>query len=291
MEVARVQVDLLATVRTLAEVHQAGAARKGLALTFASGLAPSVTVLADTDATKFQQVLNNVVSNAVKFTSTGTVRVSVALDQQTFVVRVEDTGRGIGPEQLARIFDRFSTASTPGTAREQGTGLGLSLSRELVRLLGGSIHIASRPDEGTQVTIRLPGAPGGATSMILATTPGLVAVVDDVEGNRLLAQAYLERLGWRVRLHADAQSALDMTTSELPEAMLVDVRMPGMSGDQLASLLRAQPATARIRLVGYTAHALPDEIASLRASGFDDVLIKPVLMADMARALPRPAGG
>ena len=120
--------------------------------------------------------------------------------------------------------------------------------------------------------------------------PTLAFVVDDVEGNRLLAQAYLERLGWQVRTFADARSAHEATKAEIPQAMLIDVRMPGVSGDRLASLLRAQPETARMRLVGYTAHALPDEIASLRASGFDDVLIKPVLMADMARALPAPGG-
>jgi CheY-like chemotaxis protein len=121
------------------------------------------------------------------------------------------------------------------------------------------------------------------------TKIGLAVVVDDVEGNRLLAQAYLERLGWQVRVFADAQSALEGISTEVPEAMLIDVRMPGISGDRLASMLRARPETAAIRLVGYTAHALPDELSSLRASGFDDVLIKPVLMADMARALTRAA--
>lgn len=118
--------------------------------------------------------------------------------------------------------------------------------------------------------------------------PGLVLVVDDVESNRLLAQAYLERIGWQVRLFPDAPSALAAMEEVLPEAMLIDVRMPGFDGDLLATILRAEPNTAGIRLVGYTAHALADEVATLRASGFDDVLIKPVLMADMARALPRP---
>jgi CheY-like chemotaxis protein len=117
---------------------------------------------------------------------------------------------------------------------------------------------------------------------------GLVLVVDDVEGNRLLAQAYLERLGWQVALCADAPAALAYTEQAVPEAMLVDVRMPGMFGDELARRLRAQPHTADVRLVGYTAHAMPDEIAALRRSGLDEVLIKPVQLADMARALPRP---
>lgn len=117
--------------------------------------------------------------------------------------------------------------------------------------------------------------------------PGLVLVVDDVEGNRVLAQAYLERIGWQVRAFSDAQSALDFLETATPEAMLIDVRMPGFNGDLLATIVRAEPATAGIRLVGYTAHALAEEIATLRASGFDEVLIKPVLMRQMSHALPR----
>jgi CheY-like chemotaxis protein len=125
--------------------------------------------------------------------------------------------------------------------------------------------------------------------MTRSTAPDLVLVVDDVEGNRLLAQAHLRRIGWDVRLFQDAQSAFEFTDTTVPRAMLIDVRMPGFNGDLLATMLRAQPETAGIRLVSYTAHALPDEIASLRESGFDEVLIKPVQMADMRRAFPRAA--
>lgn len=120
-------------------------------------------------------------------------------------------------------------------------------------------------------------------------TAGQVFVVDDVEGNRLLAKAYLERIGWKVLAFADAKSAFESLETSQPQAMLIDIRMPGIAGDLLASMLRSEPATAAIRLVAYTAHALPDEVETLKASGFDEVLIKPVLMADMARALPAPA--
>lgn len=122
---------------------------------------------------------------------------------------------------------------------------------------------------------------------MISNAADLVVVVDDVEGNRLLAQAYLERLGWRVRVFSEAESALDFLKSEVPAAMLIDVRMPGMPGDVLATTVRARREMDRVRLVGYTAHALPDEIATLRACGFEDVLIKPVLMADMARCFSR----
>lgn len=123
--------------------------------------------------------------------------------------------------------------------------------------------------------------------MMAPLVAGLVLVVDDVEGNRLLAQAYLEHLGWDVRVFSTAQSALDAVERAIPEAMLIDIKMPGLCGDVLAFILRAQPSTAGIRLIGYTAHALPDEISTLKKNGFDEVLIKPVFMADMARTFPR----
>lgn len=127
--------------------------------------------------------------------------------------------------------------------------------------------------------------------MTRTIVPGLALVVDDVEGNRVLAQAYLERIGWQVCAFSDAQSALDHLENVIPEAMLIDVRMPGFRGDLLATILRADPPTAGIRLIGYTAHAFPDEVAVLRASGFEEVLIKPVLMRDMARVFPLVASG
>ena len=125
--------------------------------------------------------------------------------------------------------------------------------------------------------------------MIPACTRDLVYVVDDIESNRLLAQAYLERLGWRVRTFENASSVLAAVEGEIPEAMLIDVRMPGFCGDLLATVLRGDTHTAGVRLVGYTAHALPEEVSTLCDSGFDDVLVKPVLMADIARTLPRQA--
>jgi len=120
--------------------------------------------------------------------------------------------------------------------------------------------------------------------MTASAVPGLVLVVDDIEGNRLLAQAHLERIGWRAEAVSNVGAALDFLEHTVPEAMLIDIRMPGFSGDLLATILRADPATAGIRLLAYTAHALPDEVSSLKRSGFEEVLIKPVLMQQMLEA-------
>ena len=116
----------------------------------------------------------------------------------------------------------------------------------------------------------------------------LAVVVDDIEANRILAMSYLEMLGWGVQSFDNAAAVLEYVRDHVPTAMLIDIRMPGMSGDQLVRILKTDPRMNTVRLVGYTAHALPDEIAGIRACGFDEVLTKPVLMADMRRVFSLP---
>ncbi|MDE2606342.1 MAG: response regulator [Burkholderiales bacterium] len=125
--------------------------------------------------------------------------------------------------------------------------------------------------------------------MSMQPVEGLVYVVDDVECNRLLGEAHLKLLGWRVRTLASAREALLALREETPQSMLVDMRMPEMTGRELASLLQSRADTRVIRLVGYTAHAHPDEIRKFREAGFAEVLIKPAQMADMERVFGRRA--
>lgn len=156
MEMERSDLDLSAMLTTLAGVHRGAAERKGLNLALV--LPPEGAIRTVTDGTKFTQVLNNVLSNAVKFTTTGGVTLSARLDDGRLRVTVEDTGCGIPAGELPTIFDRFSTVRQMGSRAESGSGLGLSLSRDLMGLLGGSIDIESETGRGTRVTILLPGA-------------------------------------------------------------------------------------------------------------------------------------
>lgn len=158
MHVHRTPIDLVEMVRTASETHAASAARKGLPLAVAIDVPNDCTVTALTDGTKLLQVLNNVLDNAVKFTQEGRIDVSASLEHDVFFVRVDDTGRGISPELLPYVFDRFSTAAGADKTHEAGTGLGLALSRDLMRLLGGSIHLHRRAEGGTRAVIRLPAA-------------------------------------------------------------------------------------------------------------------------------------
>ncbi len=156
MELSVEEVDLGRLTATMVDFHQISAGKKGLTLTFSQTTPSGCTVLADTDRTKFVQVLNNVMHNAVKFTEQGTVTVSASLDGECFAVHVSDTGKGIPRDRIEHVFDRFSLAAN-GRSLEDGAGLGLSLTRELMTLLGGSITLTSEVGKGTQVEVRLPG--------------------------------------------------------------------------------------------------------------------------------------
>ena len=121
-------------------------------------------------------------------------------------------------------------------------------------------------------------------------TPGLALVVDDVEANRLLAAACLRRIGWTVHACAGVEEVLQQLARTTPQAMLIDVRMPTLTGTELVALLRRVPSLRGVRMVGYTAHCLPEEIGAFLQAGFDDVLGKPALLADFRRVLPDPRG-
>jgi signal transduction histidine kinase len=155
MEVHRAETDLGKTLATVVDVHRASAEAKGLAMRLESAFPKGQSAFAFTDATKYTQVLNNIVNNAVKFTAHGHVAIVARLEDRDFVAEVRDSGCGIAPEQLPYVFERFSRASSPGTRQEVGSGLGLSLSHELMELLGGSIEVSSAPGQGTTVVVRL----------------------------------------------------------------------------------------------------------------------------------------
>lgn len=160
MEVQREEVDVASVLSTLVEVHRVSAAKKGLDMRFIPGWPEGASIVLQTDRTKLVQVINNVLHNAVKFTEHGSVTIEAGLDGNMVFIRIDDTGVGIAPANLARVFERFETATQDSAAG--GSGLGLALSRELMNLLGGSITLTSQLGVGTRAEIRLPA--GGRTA-------------------------------------------------------------------------------------------------------------------------------
>jgi CheY-like chemotaxis protein len=203
------------------------------------------------------------------------------------VFRVSDTGIGMTPEQLARLFEAFTQADAATTRKYGGTGLGLALSRRLCRMMGGDVVAASEPGRGSTFTIRLPAIVRDAAeeaSAEAAATPaapaeraasgvGTVLVIDDEAAVRDLMQRFLGREGFRVVTAASGEEGLRRARELKPEAITLDVMMPGMDGWAVLSALKSDPAVADIPVVMLT---IVDDKNLGYALGAADYLTKPI---------------
>ena len=214
-----------------------------------------------TDATKLRQCLFNLLSNAAKFTENGRIVLGVRrerlADVDWLVFSVEDEGIGMTPEQVGRLFQRFSQADETTTRRFGGTGLGLALSRAFAQLLGGDITVESIEGVGTTFTLRAPATvPEVSPEPDVAETEepregtgDLVLVVDDEAAQRDLTRRFLVRQGFSVRTAADGAAGLALARELRPRVVLLDVMMPVMDGWSVLAALKADPETAGIPVV------------------------------------------
>jgi two-component system sensor histidine kinase EvgS len=250
-----------------------------------------------TDGARLRQILLNLVSNAIKFTARGKVTLMVDVvgnhtGRQQLHITVADTGMGIAPDDIVRLFAPFTQAESSTTRRFGGSGLGLAISRRLVGLLGGDIGMTSEPGVGTRVTITLdlPVVVGEAPDALL--TPARlvcadvsldVLVAEDNPTNRELIAAQLERLGHRHTIVDDGEQALLAATSHAFDVLLTDLQMPRRDGYALVRALRATDAT--LHIIAMTANAMPEEEERCLASGMDGFVTKPVRLDALRGAL------
>jgi CheY-like chemotaxis protein len=254
------------------------------------------------DPTRLGQILSNLVSNAVKFTSDGEVciRTSVAErgdDEVTLRVDVRDTGIGISAAQRARLFEPFRQADASTTRTFGGTGLGLAIAGQLVNALGGEIGLESTPDVGSTfwftcrfalaATPENGGRPGPAAS---PDSPhdrlGHVLVVEDNEINQLVALGLLEALGYTAEVAPTGDEAVQLVRGQSYAAVLMDLQMPGMDGYAAARQIREEePEGERVPIVAMTASAIEGERERCLAAGMDDFLTKPVTTARLEAVL------
>ncbi len=296
-------LDLREMAAQAQEVFAALAANKDISL--AVGVAPEVHALWRADPTRVRQILYNLISNAVKFTDRGTVCATIDLDPEDRVrLRVRDTGAGMSPAQLAGLFERFVQGDASTTRRFGGTGLGLAVSRELARLMGGDLTAESRLGEGSIFTAVLPlvrrAAPSPAAARPEpAQVGGLrVLVAEDNETNRLVISTLLGQLGMQVHLAANGAEAVEAWAVGGWDLVLLDIQMPVMDGLEAVGAIRRREAAAgspRTPIVALTANAMNHHVAEYAAAGFDAVAAKPVqleaLIAAMETALARAATG
>jgi signal transduction histidine kinase/DNA-binding NarL/FixJ family response regulator/HPt (histidine-containing phosphotransfer) domain-containing protein len=299
--------NLRQLVATVIGLNTLAAENKGLVLV--NEVAADVPASVALDPLRLRQILINLLGNAVKFTATGTVRLSVThgagpTGEPALYFTVSDSGIGMTQEQLGRLFEPFSQADASTTKRFGGTGLGLSISRRLARLLGGDITVESQADQGSVFRLRLPLVPADAVAVSTMDAPAVVErtlprskhvlVADDLPTGRWLIQRQLERLGFSVAAAQDGPQALAALATADYDLLITDYHMPGMDGAELTRHIRATETALgrpRLRVIGLTADVSRAMREKCLDAGMDDVITKPIDLSHLEVAVVRAFAG
>ncbi|HEV7731469.1 MAG TPA: hybrid sensor histidine kinase/response regulator [Candidatus Binatia bacterium] len=246
------------------------------------------------DPTRLAEIATNLLNNATKYTSPGgRIEVSLVGEGAEVVLRVRDTGVGITPEMLPRVFDMFAQADTSMDRAAGGLGLGLTLAKRLVEMQGGSITAASDGvGQGALFTVRLPAATPAPAPIDVPASPREVTrrrvlLVDDNADIRDVLSEVLSTLGMTVFPAADGDAALRLAVSERPEVCVIDLGLPGMTGYDLARRLRLLDG-APPRLIALTGYGTDDDRARARAAGFDNHMTKPADLDQLVALIGAP---
>jgi PAS domain S-box-containing protein len=309
LETGHIELDindfnLHETIQQTCTVAAIQAREKGLR--FELEIEPEVPQRTRGDARRMQQVLLNLVSNAVKFTGEGAVGVRVSSRAQSesvtrIAIAVSDTGIGIDPAGLERMFEPFTQADVSTTRLYGGTGLGLAIVRELVELMGGSIRAESELGQGSvfwfefeldaALSAETPPAAhanGAANPTPSWTTPPLVLVAEDSPVNQIVATRALERWGCRTEVVGNGREALRALDDRRYDAVMMDCQMPGLDGYAATAELRRREGSARhTPVIAMTAHAMDGDRERCLAAGMDDYISKPMGHAALAEVLMR----
>ena len=300
------------TVEQVVRTLRVRADEKGLALS--CELAEDLPNLLVGDSLRLRQVLMNLIGNAIKFTPRGKIVVRVAVQGRrgatvSLKFSVSDTGIGIAPEHRERLFAPFTQADASTTRRYGGSGLGLTISKRLVDLMGGTIWLESQLGQGStfHFTVTLPmarssstgyerqpaGREGASTQLATAPARGLrVLLVEDTPANQKLVHYLLSNRGHTVVVAENGRESLDRLTAEDFDVVLMDVQMPEMDGFQATAAIRVLPDVrkARIPIVAMTAHALTGDAERCLAAGMDSYLSKPIDGHELIALVERLSG-
>jgi len=321
------EFDLVELLNVLCNTLNQSAHEKGLRLCLE--ISPSVPQYIVADAQKLRQVIINLVNNAIKFTHQGSIDLSVALadpasqncqnysvptDDTRFAqasqhppspgehclcFSVTDTGVGIAPPDLEMIFEAFVQAPV-GQEILAGTGLGLTISRRLIQLMGGDITVSSTLGQGSTFQFTLPArstngsklqAPIPWATAIASGQPTYrILVVDDQSSNRLLMVRLLEKLGFEVQEAAQGEEAIQQWRQWQPHVILMDMRMPTLDGYQATRQIRAEEDPKTVIIIALTAQAFAEDQATALSVGCDDYISKPVRLEILFNKLTEHLG-
>jgi signal transduction histidine kinase/ActR/RegA family two-component response regulator len=271
--------DVVSTMQIMAE-------EKGLKLQLLKGaqLPPALSL----DALRLREILINLLGNAIKFSERGEVTLDVGWSDGHLSTAVRDTGVGIPAESLARVFEPFQRIAG---SRVEGSGLGLTITRKLVELMGGTIRVNSAPGSGTEFAVRIPAAEvapaaprrSQAAPVVAPSLAGKVLVAEDVENLRSLIEIYLRELGLECLTVSNGFEAVEAAVAGDFDVLLLDMEMPVMDGFEAARVLRERGYPKPI--VALTAHYQGAEIERARREGCSDDLSKPVTLARLREVL------
>ena len=293
MEIVEAEFDIKIMRDSIRELFEMEARRKGLRLEF--GRDEKIPMVLIGDEARLRQILFNLVGNAIKFTEKGEIRIEASLlpspsdSSVRVLIAISDTGIGISGEHLKDIFEPFVQAEGSYTRRFQGAGLGLSIVRRLVKLLGGNLSIDSTVGEGTTFYLSLPfklpetkqkleelGAYGASSP---GRVPRRVLLAEDDSLSSLTCKRMLEKFGYSVTAANDGQEALQLLTEEHFDLILMDVQMPVMDGVEATKAIRGSSmlgVKSRTPIIAMTAYAMSGDKEKFLASGMDDYITKPV---------------
>jgi len=292
--------DLVKVVRDVEAAFSAVAETKGLKLGLQlDGARPGQLHMGD--PTRVRQIISNLVSNALKFTEVGEVRLVVSCLDDGVVISVRDTGIGIPKDKLPKLFGQFEQVDASTTRRFGGTGLGLSICHELCRLMGGHIGVESEFGRGSTFTVYLPLARAGALEAAPSQAPVYddnavggrhgelrVLAAEDNKINRLVLTTLLEQLGVAPTLVEDGALAVEAWRAGAFDLILMDMQMPVMDGlTAIRAIRAAEESSGRPRspIIALTADVMSHHLEEYRLAGADGVVAKPIKFAELARAI------
>jgi PAS domain S-box-containing protein len=290
--------DLAQELRSVAEMSKVRADSKGLVFSLddLEGLPRYVSG----DVSHLKQVLINLLGNAIKYTEEGEVRLRVSPLQDRVLFEVADTGPGIPGEQLENIFQAFYQTAA-GAAKGEGSGLGLTISRQYVQMMGGTLQVSSEVGKGSTFSfaIPLPASESPVSTKLMRRVTGLhpdeqrrqILVAEDNEDNREYITTLLQMIGFEVRAVENGQQAIDVFKEWTPRLILMDMRMPVLDGYAATRRIRQLPDGDKVKIVAMTASAFREDQPRIFESGCDEMVPKPVQEQKLFEVIGRQMGG
>lgn len=310
LNLEHIAFDLRGLIDDCSALHSQQASKKGIELITETDSELPTTFLGD--PTRIRQVLNNLLSNAIKFTDVGSVRITTEHSAGTLTIDVTDTGIGMSKDGLRRIFSPFSQANTQTTRLYGGTGLGLTLCRQLIERMHGKITVRSKEHQGTRFTVTLPlpiyhspnienpkqlselaslpEHPKTATEPPVMTPPqsGLqILLVEDNEVNQMVASALLSKMGHEADLAENGELAIVALEKRPYDLILMDCQMPVMDGYEATRRIRKNPAWQNLPIIAITANVMQGDKDDCFTCGMNDYITKPYNREQLSEVITR----